>query len=85
MSGIKNYRKKPVVIQALQYTGKNSGEVYDFSEGKAAINDGVDFMTVSTMAGVMRVEVGDFLIKGVAGEFYPCAAHIFDATYEVET
>lgn len=82
MNNVKNYRKKPVVVQAVQYTGKNAGEIYDFTQGKAAINAGRDFMTISTLEGIERVEVGAYVIKGVAGEFYPCAAHIFKATYE---
>lgn len=79
---IRNYRKKPLEIQAVQYTGKNAGEVYDFTEGKACINDGTDLMTISTMEGVMHIKTGDYVIRGIAGEFYPCAAHIFNATYE---
>ena len=77
------YRKKPVVIQAVQWTGENNTEILHFcstcyitSSGKAKD------LIVSTLEGDMSASVGDFIIKGVKGEFYACKPDIFDMTYE---
>jgi len=77
------YRKKPVVIQAVQWTGENNTEILHFcstcyitSSGKAKD------LVVSTLEGDMSTSVGDYIIKGVKGEFYACREDIFDMTYE---
>lgn len=77
------YRKKPVVIQAVQWTGENNTEILHFcstcyitSSGKAKD------LIVSTLEGDMSASTGDFIIKGVKGEFYACKPDIFDMTYE---
>ena len=76
-----NYRKKPVVIEAIQYTGDNFGEVYVFSQRLCSrLLD--KFIMIYTLEGDMCVSVGDWIIKGVKGEFYPCKPDIFEATYE---
>lgn len=82
---IGNYRKKPVVIQAVQYTGtvESSTEVHDFmKQGGLHTNGFPDHILITTLEGVMRADKGDFIIKGVKGEFYPCKPDIFAATYE---
>lgn len=76
------YRKKPVVIEAVQWTGKNANEVARFAEGKAIAGVFHDCFTVQTLEGVMQARVGDYIIKGVNGEFYPCKPDIFAKTYE---
>lgn len=83
------YRKKPVVIEAIQFTGtaSSSDEVMDFlaDGGKSCwgnLAEGNTHVTIPTLEGNMRAEVGDWIIKGVAGEFYPCKPDIFQATYE---
>jgi hypothetical protein len=74
------YRKKPVVIEAVQFVDGNLLECRDFV--------GSDFITkdwryyIHTLEGNMEVSVGDFIIKGVQGEFYPCKPDIFEATYD---
>lgn len=79
------YRKKPVVIEAIQFTGKNGGDVCNFV-GKflayTADGSGDSYLSIHTLEGVMRASAGDWIIKGVNGEFYPCKPDIFEKTYE---
>lgn len=81
------YRKKPVVIDAFQFTGKNQFEVMRWCDavhsGPAVtweFHDGV--LDIPTMEGVMTANPNDWIIRGVKGEFYPCKPDIFEATYE---
>ena len=84
MNSPKQYRKKPVVIEAIQYTGDNLAECAAFCP--TAIIDRIDqkpAIFVPTLEGGAYVtSVGDYIIKGVQGEFYPCKADIFAKTYE---
>lgn len=79
------YRKKPVVIDAIRFNGTNENEVADFvGENLHITPDG--FLFIHTLEGSMAVSYGDYVIKGVRGEFYPCKPDIFEQTYEsVET
>lgn len=74
------YRKKPIVIDAIQYTGKNVNEIVLFT-GKHNIDYG-DHLRIKTLEGTMTANIGDYIIKGVSGEFYPCKPYIFEQTYE---
>lgn len=74
------YRKKPVVIEAVRWTGINYGELTDFMHDAYGV-DG-DTIVISTLEGNMIANIGDWIIKGIKGEFYPCKPDIFDATYE---
>jgi hypothetical protein len=77
------YRKKPVVIQAVQWTGENNIEILNFCSTCYITSSGKSKdLVVSTLEGDMSASVGDFIIKGVKGEFYPCREDIFDLTYE---
>jgi hypothetical protein len=77
------FRKKPVVIDAVRYTGNNMMDVLKFT-GSEEISE--DFtgtaIEIKTLEGVMTAQKGDWIIKGVKGEFYPCKPDIFEATYE---
>jgi len=73
------YRKKPVVIEAVQFNGGNWEEISDFCKDMD-INNGR--MIIKTLEGVHTASVGDYIIKGVKGEFYPCKPDIFHMTYE---
>lgn len=74
------YRKKPVVIEAVQWTGDNEGDVINFA-GESLMVD--DFgIYIHTLEGWMIVRKGDYIIKGVRGEFYSCREDIFLETYE---
>jgi len=85
------YRKKPVVIEAVQYTGDLSS-VYDFVKSTRrvivdeidyrVIVDEIDYLVIKTLEGDMRADKGDWIIKGISGEFYPCKPDIFKATYD---
>ena len=85
------YRKKPVVIDAIQLTSENLMEcislVYpDVDVVEHSTLDKIrqnKFLTIETLEGDMKAQFGDYIIKGVQGEFYPCKPDIFLATYEV--
>ena len=76
---MKIYRKKPVEVQAVRWNGENVGEVLKFC-GNARLKD--DSIFIDTLEGTMEAKVGDYIIKGVKGEFYSCKPDIFEATYE---
>lgn len=88
------YRKKPVVVEAVRWTGSNLEEIRNFV-GSDLIEECVELfdikrtlkemlvdIAIDTLEGTMRVDYGDYIIKGVKGEFYPCKSDIFLATYE---
>ena len=77
-----NYRKKPVVIQAIQWTGDNFEEVLSLGTTREVtmVNDQ---LSIATLEGDHLANKGDFIIKGVQGELYPCKPDIFEATYEI--
>lgn len=92
------YRKKPIVIEAVQLKVTNVLEVESFIEDKKIeLNNFIDSekfdaykhivikngRQIKTLEGVMTANVGDFIIKGVNGEFYPCKPDIFEKTYEL--
>ena len=79
---VKKYKKKPVVIEAVQFVGDNLNEVVDFVGRNNSIFATKDFIDISTLEGVMRANLKDYIIKGVNGEFYPCKPDIFYKTYE---
>ncbi|MEO5664887.1 MAG: hypothetical protein ABIR39_16580 [Nocardioides sp.] len=74
------FRKKPVVIEAIQYDGSNASEVKEFV-GSSYVDDR-RVPVIHTLEGDMSVTSGDWVIRGVQGEFYPCKPDIFEATYE---
>lgn len=78
------YRKKPVVIEAIQWTGKFDRNMSLFVGTNATISGTAEpfEMLIHTLEGDMRADIGDFIIKGVNGEFYPCKPDIFAKTYE---
>ena len=75
------YRKKPVVVEAVRWNGNNHKEVIDFSENKIWF-DRLGNIWIATLEGDMMAKKGDYIIKGVKGEFYPCKPDIFAETYE---
>lgn len=87
------YRKKPVIIDAIQWTGCNRVEIADFAKGFAKFNEirhgdsenkiqAQYDLNIQTLEGTMQASRGDYIIKGVNGEFYPCKPDIFEKTYE---
>ena len=85
---MKKYRKKPVVIEAVQWTGENSKEIGTFTGSKGYIVRSSykecdnTVLLINTLEGDMRASIGDYIIKGIQGEFYPCKEDIFKETYE---
>lgn len=100
---MKKYRKKPVVVEAVQWDGKNLMEIECFRKGvslhgfRMSIAENTqEFwrqeeyeriveekgLHIRTLEGEMKANVGDYIIKGVNGEFYPCKPDIFEKTYE---
>ena len=93
---IKKYIKKPVQIEAIQLKEDNIIEVFDFldeanyKETKSSeeledfsqrmLKQG--YIEIETLEGIMKANFGDYIIKGIKGEFYPCKSDIFQATYE---
>ena len=76
------YRKKPVVIEAIQWTGHNISDICKFTDRDVNHLIVGGQLYIATLEGVHRASVGDFIIKGVKGEFYPCKPDIFAQTYE---
>jgi hypothetical protein len=79
------YRKKPVEIEAVQWTGKNKEEIeafcdiaefYEFCDG-ATLQ-----LIIPTLEGDHYASPDDFIIRGISGEYYPCKPDIFEMTYE---
>ena len=88
---LNKYRKKPVVIDAIQLTDENLMDCLSFVYPEYAviahsILDAIrkqKYIHIETLEGDMKASFGDYIIKGVQGEFYPCKPDIFEATYEV--
>ena len=89
---IQKFKKKPVEIEAIQYTGKNDFEISKWSNDlvypspvlePAENNPSGSYLQIKTLEGVMTAIVGDWIIKGVKGEFYPCKNDIFLMSYDV--
>jgi hypothetical protein len=86
------FRKKPVVIEAVQFDGskKSFDEIWDWMGGDVGPNcgytgpseDDPQGFKILTLEGRVNATLGDWIIKGIKGEFYPCKPDIFAATYE---
>ena len=87
------YRKKPVVIEAIQWTG-NTTEIKEFCGNNCSYNvedsawkvgKGIphEELVIHTLEGEMKASRNDYIIKGVNGEFYPCKPDVFEKTYEL--
>jgi hypothetical protein len=82
------FMKRPIVIQAMQYTERSHRECIAWCGARhlGIDEDGAEYETanlfIATLEGEMLCKLGDWIIKGVKGEFYPCKPDIFDATYE---
>ena len=78
------YRKKPVVVEAMRWTGDNwyDAAIWIGLHRHPALHREGTALVIPTLEGNMRAEPGDWIIRGVKGEFYPCKPDIFEATYE---
>jgi hypothetical protein len=90
------YRKLPIVIEAWQLTEDNLWDVLEWADSKPYFsptdpethaNGGphtfLDGLSIFTLEGRMKADFGDYVIRGIKGEFYPCKPEIFEATYEI--
>lgn len=89
MSESMKFRKKPVVIEAVQFHGSSTQKVAirTWMEGGEYRKPGISTcdmtsVKIPTLEGDMTAQPGDWIIKGVQGEFYPCKPDIFEQTYE---
>ena len=84
------FRKKPVEVEARLFSDLKAGcEIWDWANGPVALsshksddNERIPILEIETLEGTMVAALGDWVIKGVKGEFYPCKPDIFAATYE---
>lgn len=85
------YRKKPVVIEAMKFSTNNEVDSPTMDKIVNWINRGKDEchawhnstdIIIKTLEGEMKASVGDYIIRGVNGEFYPCKPDIFEKTYD---
>ena len=79
------YRKKPVVVEAVQWTGENHAEMCEFIDPEVFEIKPKEGLIIHTLEGDHHASPGDYIIKGVNGEFYPCKPDIFAKTYEPAT
>lgn len=77
------YRKKPVVIEAIQWIGQDISDVLEFSDDIVWMSLHPSKLSIKTPEGEMKASMGDWIIKGVNGEVYPCKDDIFQKTYDV--
>ena len=78
---IEKFVKKPIMIEAIKYDGTNKVEIQKFMD--RYLDDTQDKqLKIETLEGVMLANIGDYIIKGVTGEFYPCKPDIFAKTYD---
>lgn len=87
MNAVKQYRKKPVVIEAMQLIddlGNHEAVAAWITGGGGKVKmPALDpWLFIVTLEGDMRADIGDYVIRGIQGEFYPCKPDIFEATYE---
>lgn len=84
------YRKKPVVIEARQFTEANGPALrawmilrgFETAQLLPRNGDIEPSLVIPTLEGDMRADLGDWIIRGVKGEFYPCKPDVFEQTYE---
>lgn len=78
----KKYRKRPVVVEAIQWTGENHAGMCDFIDPEVFEIRAQKGLIIYTLEGAVHASPGDYIVKGVHGEFYPCKPDVFAETYE---
>jgi len=73
-------RKKPIIVEAIQWTGYNLSKIQRFYKPENILVG--NQIIIGTLEGTIKANIGDWIIKGVKGEFYPCKPDIFEQTYE---
>ena len=81
------YRKKPVVVEAYQFDGNirsiDNFPISEVGKFKVSSENGQYYLIIPTLEGDMKAVAGDWIIKGIQGEYYPCKPNIFEQTYEL--
>lgn len=77
--GVKQYQKKPLIVKAIQWDGKNVKKVHEFLGKNFLMSDN---LIIATLEGNMEARVGDYIIEGINGEHYPCKEDIFNKSYK---
>lgn len=86
------YKKKPVVIEAVKFIGFGDDSFSErpewlikaiYKDEAVKFFDKKDTLTIETLEGPIYASIGDYIIRGVQGEIYPCKPDIFEETYEV--
>lgn len=84
MMRAQTYRKRPIEVRAIQYTGINADVIIAWSKGVVMRSD--DFLTdcllIGTRDSLARVDRGDWIVQGIKGEFYPVKNDVFEETYD---
>lgn len=81
---IKKVRKKPMIVEAIQFTGNNKFDICEFVKGqKFDIEFDDEFIKINTLEGTMIATKGNWIIKGIKGEVWPVREDIFNETYEI--
>ena len=75
------FRKKPLIVEAVQWTGNMTNDLRCFLKGNHTFREGCLF--IFTLEGVVEAKSGDWIIKGIKNELYPCKPDIFQASYEL--
>ena len=81
----KLYRKKPVVIEAMKFTEETKNQCFHFvtcSHYADFDENGSPIMRIQTFEGITIASLGDYIIKGIKGEFYPCKPDVFEGSHE---
>jgi hypothetical protein len=82
------FRKRPVVVEAMRFTNETKDQLFNWiscTRSAGRNENGEPILLIWTLEGVHTARLGDWIIKGVAGEFYPCKPNIFEQTYERAT
>lgn len=85
---VTKWRKKPVTVEAILFTGSNEDEVLAFVNDRPGptsaerLHEAADALYINTLEGTMRIGIGDYVIRGIGGECYPCKPEIFHESYE---
>ena len=76
------YKKRPITVDVILWTGKNIKEIMDFMSWRNANYDNKNGLVIHTLEGNHSADVGDYIVKGIKSEFYPVKPDIFALTYE---
>lgn len=76
------FRKRSLTVEALQWTGDNLEDIRRFTDDAADLDESTGELEIATLEGIMCAKIGDWVIKGVHGEFYACDGAVFSDSYD---